>query len=265
MKIFIMALITLTSCQSNIPTGPYFGTGIKIGEVTQSQAIVWVRLTEAPLRVGNDAQMPIVKYKDPKTGKMIARKGRPDITPVVDFPDEYNIKTIQGATPGTQGKVRLKYKAKEEEAWIQREWQMVNPKAAFSTQFKLSNLSPGKEYELLVEAGPLKGSKISASMKGSFKTAPAKNVISDVNFIVTTGTSYYDVDSDTGYKIYPSSLKLDPEFFVHTGDIVYYDDLGKTADLARWHWDRMYSFPNNIEYHRQVPSYFIKDSYMMNL
>ena len=54
---------------------------------------------------------------------------------------------------------------------------------------------------------------------------------------------------------------MDPDFFVHTGDIVYYDDLGKTEDLALWHWDRMYSFPNNIEFHRQVASYFIKDDH----
>ncbi len=37
--------------------------------------------------------------------------------------------------------------------------------------------------------------------------------------------------------------------------------MGKTADLARWHWDRMYSFPDNIEFHRQVASYFIKDDH----
>src|SRR5680860_77840 len=233
MKILIIALISLISCQSNNPKGPYLGTGIKIGEVTQNEAIVWVRFTETPSRVGKIAPMPIVKYKDPGTGKMIERKGRPDITPEVDFPDGYNIKTIQGATPGSEGKVRLKYKARKEGKWIQTEWQTVNPEASFSTQFKLSNLSPGREYELSVETSPLRGTKTSASMKGSFKTSPAKNVAADVNFIVTTGTSYPDVDSSTGYQIYPSSLKLDPEFFVHTGDIVYYDDLGKTAALAR--------------------------------
>ncbi|MFD2790767.1 alkaline phosphatase D family protein [Arenibacter sp. H213] len=260
MKI-VLLFVALASCQSNVSKGPYFGTGIKIGEVTQSEAIVWVRLTEAPSRVGNNAPMPSVKYKDPETGAMLERKGRPDITPVVNFPEGYNIKTIQGATPGKQGKARLKYKVKGVGEWKQTAWQSVNPKASFSTQFGLSNLSAGKEYELLVEASSLEGSKISASMEGGFTTAPAKNVAANVNFIVTTGTAYSDVDSDTGYKIYPSSLKLDPEFFVHTGDIVYYDDLGKTEDLARWHWERMYSYPNNIEFHRQVSSYFIKDDH----
>lgn len=259
--ILIIILVVFVSWQTYDAKGPYFGTGIKIGEVTQSEAIIWVRLTETSERVGRDAPMPDVKYKDSVTGQPIERKGRPDLAPVVTFPKGYTIKTIQGATPGSEGKVRLKYKTKEEQEWTQMDWQTVNPEASFSTQFQLSNLSPGKEYELLVEASPLRGNKISASMKGRFKTAPAINVTADVNFIVTTGTSYPDVDSDSGYKIYPSSLILDPEFFVHTGDIVYYDNLGKTADLARWHWDRMYSYPNNIEYHRQVASYFMKDDH----
>ena len=259
--ILIIGFSSLFACNTQEPVGPYLATGIKIGEVTQNEAIVWVRLTKTPERVGNDAPMPNVKYKDPKTGKMIERKGRPNITPVVTYPDGYDINTIQGAVPGSEGKVRLKYKMKNEQEWSKMDWQTVHPDAAFSTQFMLKNLSAGKEYEILVEASQLKGEKISASMNGKFKTAPAKDLPANVNFIVTTGTSYPDVDSETGYKIYPSSLKLDPEFFVHTGDIVYYDGLAKTADLARWHWDRMYSYPNNIDFHRQVVSYFIKDDH----
>lgn len=75
--LLFLAFIFLSSCQSAQVDGPYFATGIKIGEVTQTEAIVWIRLTENPERIGNDAPMPDVKYKDPKTGKMIERKGRP--------------------------------------------------------------------------------------------------------------------------------------------------------------------------------------------
>jgi len=259
--ILILGLSTLFSCTPKEPTGPYLATGIKIGEVTQTEAIIWVRLTETPVRVDNDAPMPKFWYKNPETGEVTERRGRPNIKPTVEFPEGYNIKTIQGAVPGSEGKARLKYRIKGEKDWTQMDWQSVDPDRAHSTQFMLSDLSAGKEYEILVETSPLKGKRVSASIEGKFKTAPAKDVPAEVNFIVTTGTSYPDVDSETGYKIYPSSLKLDPEFFVHTGDIVYYDGMGKTADLARWHWDRMYSYPNNIEYHRKVASYFIKDDH----
>jgi len=243
--------------------GPFLATGIKIGEVTQTEAIVWVRLTQNPERVGHDALKPDVRYKNPETGEMEKRKGgrRPDITPVVTYPDGYNINNIEGAVPGIDGQVRLKYKIKDSKKWMKMNWEQVNPKQGFTYQFDLTNLEPGAEYAILVEAAPSNSRKVSSSLKGKFKTAPSTDTPSEVNFIVTTGTSYGDVDSEDGYKIYPSSLKLDPEFFVHTGDIVYYDGLAKTADLARWHWDRMYSYPNNIEYHRQVASYFIKDDH----
>lgn len=259
--LFLLVFCALNSCEQETINGPYFGTGIKIGEVTQTEAIVWARLTKDSVRVGNDALMPDVRYKDPKSGEMKPRNGRPNITPVVTYPEGYNLNNIQGATPGSKGRVRLKYKTKDQQEWTQLDWQPVDSARAFSHQFELSGLLAGTAYELLVEASPDGSEKISAKIDGEFKTAPAAHVPSDVNFIVTTGTSYGDVDSDNGYKLYPNSLKLNPEFFVHTGDIVYYDGLGKTADLARWHWDRMYSFSNNIEYHRQVPSYFIKDDH----
>lgn len=257
--LFILA-VALTACSQSAPEGPYFATGIKIGEVTQNQAIVWTRLTQNPVRVGNDAPLPEVKYKDPETGELKGRSGRPDVAPVVIYPEGYNIDNVQGAVPGREGMVNLKYRKSDQDEWKESGWQAVDPERSFTRQFLLEGLAPGTTYNLLAEASH-SGKKISATIEGKFTTAPAKDIPADVNFIVTTGTSYPDVDSDTGYKFYNSSLKLDPDFFVHTGDIVYYDGLGKTADMARWHWDRMYSYPNNIEYHRQVASYFIKDDH----
>lgn len=262
LRLTLLAFITLmliACCQTSVD-GPWLATGIKIGEVTQTEAIVWVRLTQNPQRVGNDAPMPDVNYKDPETGEMVERRGRPNVAPVVTYPEGYDINNVEGATPGSEGMVRLKYKEAGDEKWVTGDWHAVDPEATFTHQFMLSDLTPATRYELLVEASPT-GKKVSANIEGSFATAPSADMAAEVNFIVTTGTSYGDVDSDQGYKFYLSSLKLDPDFFVHTGDIVYYDGMGKTADMARWHWDRMYSYPNNIEYHRQVASYFIKDDH----
>ncbi len=258
--LFFVIVVILASCSQNNPKGPYFATGIKIGEVTQNEAIVWVRLTENPERVGNDAPMPDIKYKDPETGELKERSGRPDLEPVVTYPNGYNINNVQGATPGSEGMVNLKYRASDQEEWEETGWFAVDPEKSFTHQFFLDGLLPESAYDLLIEASP-SGKKVSAVIEGNFSTAPAKDVAAPVNFIVTTGTSYPDVDSDTGYKFYKSSLKLHPDFFVHTGDIIYYDGMAKTADMARWHWDRMYSYPNNIEFHRQVASYFIKDDH----
>jgi alkaline phosphatase D len=260
MRYFLYLIILVSSCQSPATEGPYFATGIKIGEVSQTEAIVWARLTKNTQRIGNDAPLPDVKYIDPETGDLKERVGRPDLVPVVHYPEGYTVNNIQGATPGSEGMVRIKYKPAGDENWIQGDWYGVDPEKSFTHQFQLSGLTAGEKYEILVEASS-NGKKVSASIEGKFKTPPPGDMSDEVNFIVTTGTAYDDVDSEAGYKIYPNSLKLDPEFFVHTGDIIYYDNMGKTADLARWHWDRMYSYPNNIDFHRQVTSYFIKDDH----
>ena len=241
--------------------GPYFATGIKIGEVTQNKALVWVRLTKNLQRIGNHAPTPSVAYLDMETGDTAEIKGRPDKTPIVTFSNGYDINNIEGAVPGMEGLVRLNYRKQGEENWKQTGWQAVDAGRSYSHQFEISGLSAGTEYLLNLEARPTSGGQVTASLEGRFKTAPKSDMPSEVNFIVTTGTSYGDVDTDAGYKFYQSALSLSPEFFVHTGDILYYDRLAKTKELALWHWDRMYSYPNNIEFHRQVPSYFIKDDH----
>ena len=260
-RISLLILVLWCACSPQDIEGPFFATGIKIGELTQTSAIVWVRLTKNSDRIGNEAPLVEVIYKDPESSQLISGTDRPDVPPIVIFPDGYDIHSIQGAVPGTSGKVRLKYKPKDDEDWIQIDWRTVDPEKDYTHQFHLTDLLAGGEYEILLEASSNKNNKVSASVEGKFKTPPSADVAAQVNFIVTTGTSYPDVDSESGYKLYPNALKLDPEFFVHTGDIIYYDALGKTADLARWHWDRMYSYPNNIEFHKQVASYFIKDDH----
>jgi alkaline phosphatase D len=59
-------------------------------------------------------------------------------------------------------------------------------------------------------------------------------------------------------------LKLQPDFFVHTGDIVYYDqDPPNVRNIAgaRYHWQRIYGLPSVREFHRRVSSYFMRDDH----
>jgi alkaline phosphatase D len=241
-----------------LPQGPYQATGIKIGEVTNSSAIVWTRLTKYPKRVGSEAPMPKVSYRDPATGSLAERRGsgRPDRVPVVEFPDGSTIETIEGAAAGAPGKIRVRYKVAEASEWKATDWRAVDPERDYTFQFKLTRLEPNTRYQLRAEtpAGNV--------VEGRFRTAPRDDQSERVVFTVSTGQAYPDQDAaGGGYRIYDSMLKLDPSFFVHTGDIVYYDRLAKTLPLARWHWARMYSLPTNIEFHRQVASYFIKDDH----
>ncbi|KPK43888.1 MAG: hypothetical protein AMJ65_04555 [Phycisphaerae bacterium SG8_4] len=238
--------------------GPYQATGIKIGEVTDNSAIVWTRLTRHPERVGSEAPMPKVSYRDPATGRLSERRGsgRPDAEPVVEFPDNSTIETIEGAAPGTLGKIRVRYRAAGASDWRGTDWCAVDPKRDYTHQFKLTGLQPNVQYQLRAET------PAGSVVEGRFKTAPPVDEAAPVVFTVSTGQAYPDQDAaGGGYKIYAAMLKLDLSFFVHTGDIVYYDRLAKSLPLARWHWARMYSLPTNVEFHRQVASYFIKDDH----
>jgi alkaline phosphatase D len=264
-----IVLTQLTGCKSENKTesvteidGPYFATGVKVGEVNQTEAIIWTRLTKASQRVSSDSPMPTISYKDTSTGEWKNKiKGRADMEVKVEYPEGFDVSNIEGAASGSEGEVQIKY-AIDGKQWKNTPWMKVDPSRDYSQQTSLSGLKAGSEYAFEVQARPVGSEVISATIKGKFKTAPPINEVKPVTFTVTTGTSYNDVDStDFGYKIYDQMLKLNPDFFVHTGDILYYDRQGKTFDLALWHWDRMYSLPANVNFHRQVSSYFIKDDH----
>jgi len=256
-------LFTIYGCTSGLSDGPYQATGIRIGEVTDNAAIVWTRLTHHPERVGLGAPMPEILYRDPNTSELIEKpKGRPNLATVVNFPDGSTIHTIEGAVPGASGKVRILYKIEGASDWHATKWEAVDPKSDYTHQFRLTNLKGNSRYQVRAEAKACFGWTKGQAVAGGFRTAPCAEQPERIVFTVSTGQAYPDQDAPGGgFKIYPAMLKLDPSFFAHTGDIIYYDKLAKTIDLARWHWQRTYSLPTNIEFHRQVTSYFIKDDH----
>ena len=145
----ITVLLLVVSCQRS--GGPCLATGIKIGKVTQHSAIIWVRLTQHPERVGNDAAMPTIKYRDPQSGELIDRKGRQDMTPVIMYPKGYSENTIQGAVPGRSGEVRVTFKPVQTQQWKQLDWQTVNPQKGYTHQFKLDSLKSGQSYDIRID------------------------------------------------------------------------------------------------------------------
>ena len=255
-------LFILCGCNSSFSKGPYQTTGIKIGEVTDNTAIVWTRLTRHPERIGLEAPMPIIRYRNTQTGELTEKpKGRLNASPIVNFPDGSSIDTIEGAVPGALGNVRVLYRTEETSKWKATKWQAVQSENDYTHQFKLTKLAPKTKYQVRVEAKTPSGKKEQA-VEGSFQTAQRSDQPERVAFMVSTGQAYPDQDAPGGgFKIYPAMLRLNPSFFVHTGDILYYDKLAKTLELARWHWQRMYSLLTNTEFHRQVVSYFIKDDH----
>lgn len=259
---FVVWALVLAGIPFARADGPYLATGIKIGEVTETTAIVWVRTTRDAARAGGDAPVPVVRYRDPESGKLrVIVEGHPDREPVVEFPRGATIDSIEGAVPGAPGEVRVLYRAEGASDWQQTDWAAADPDRDFTHQFALAGLQPATRYELRIETRSAEGSAGQA-LDGRFSTAPPRDVPARVVFAVTTGQEYNDQDAPGGgYRMYPAIRALDPQFFVHTGDILYYDKLAKSLPLARWHWARVYSLPTNVDFHRHVASYFIKDDH----
>jgi alkaline phosphatase D len=245
--------------------GPYQATGIKIGEVTDSLAIIWTRLTlkaernpaDGPMvRIVDAAQAGGAKQTDKAGGKKQAGKAKAAV-----YPPGVTVADIRDAAPGAAGEVRVLYKPADAAAWQETAWQAVDAERDYTRQFPLTGLKPKTPYQVKVESrGPGSGPP-GQTLDGEFHTAPVGGEPARVVFTVITGTAFPDKDRPDGYKIYPEMLKLAPDFFVHTGDIVYYDALAKDISLARYHWQRMYGLPTNVEFHRRVNSYFIKDDH----
>ncbi len=229
--------------------GPFQATGTRVGEVTDTTAIVWTRLTQAPVR--NNAG---VSFDKPKKGK--GAKEKQQAVPAVN--------EIEGACPAASGKARVRYGLKEDLSdALETPWMDVSAEKDGIHQFKLGALRPGSTYHYLSEtAGAHRVA--STSFKGKFHTAPKHRAPTELRFCVMTCQGYQDRDHADGHPIYPSMTALDPRFIVMTGDLVYYDSNPPRAvspALARLHWERMFSLPRLVEATRSTSTYWLKDDH----
>ena len=210
----------------------YQTNGIKIGEVTQDSAIIWTRLTKNPTANTNGEKF----RKVPKHAPQIP-KGK-------------SLSDMEGAVPGIAGSVRISWQNQGVEA-TRTEWLPVDEDRDFTRKVKIGDLLPGQSYEVRVESRSAKG-KAGQTIRGKFRTAPAPEMIAPIKFVVTSCQDYPRRDTPQGHQIYPNMLNLDPDFFIHTGDIEYYDKAMPWAtnrELARFKWNRLYGLPHLANFH----------------
>lgn len=244
-------LVSLALPAASVPAadGPHLATGVKVGEVTTDSAIVWVRLTR-------DAERKFPGVREP-------RKREPRMAEYT--PSETRVEDREGAAPGMPGEVRLKYAGGTKTTPNEpTEWITVAAATDFTHQFALKDLEPNGRYAVEIEVRPVGGNEPTASTTATFHTAAEPDVWQDVTFTVVTGQSYWDLDHEAGYHVYPAMQKLEPRFIVPTGDTVYLDSeapRARTVELARHHWHRMYSLPRHVEFHRHVPGYWEVDDH----
>lgn len=261
----LVPCLLLSGCLGQAPDGPHQATGFKIGEVTESSATIWTRLTRNAERNQSSMVRPPVRYIHPETGDLVDPPPWPatpaDWAPAVQLPDGISAEDLEGAVPGATGEIQVLYRPDGTDDWQSTGWQSIDAERDFTQQFQLSGLEPDTVYSIRTEGRRSGGDTASSSVDGHFQTAPRPDVPERVAFAAVTGQDYINKDLEDGFRIYREMLALNLDFFVHTGDILYYDSWAKNLELARWGWAQMFSLPTNFDFHRQVPSYFMKDDH----
>ncbi len=238
---------------------PFFGNGIKIGEVTADSTIIWLRLTERA-----EPQWDGLAWLG-----TTARKFDVGALGEKQFPTGASLADMEGSLMGIGGEVRVNWWPADRPASIrQTDWLSVDADRDFTRQTTLSDLQPNQAYDFKVESRSVRGTP-GQTIAGSFSTAPGADLSRPLQFVVATCQSWKTRDKGTaGLMIYDEMLARDPAFFVHLGDIVYYDKSSaggdvdaRTPALARFHWNRWYGCTDVIKFHQHVPSFFIKDDH----
>ncbi len=225
-RVGVLLALYLAGSVGNVhAAGPFLANGIKIGEVDQTSAIVWTRTTQ-------DQQASV---------------------------------SLENAAPGMSGEVRVTCRQNQSQQEVSvSAWSATDPRRDFTRQFSIMGLAPATSYELLVETRPPGGTEPTSRVQGRFRTAPAADSVAPVQFAVVTCQAIGSADcGDSGHSPYRLIPMLGADFFVHTGDIVYYDKVPLCKDVqhARWKWNRMYGFHFNRDFHSTISSYFMKDDH----
>lgn len=150
----------------------------------------------------------------------------------------------------------------------------------FIVRDELTDLQPNTVYFYRAIYGTTQAAT-QAGPACSFKTLPGAKVDTAVRFIVGSCMNYNkflhgrlgkaggpltatEEDKRLGYPAFATMKDLRPDFFVGTGDIVYYDNpfrVAKTVEQFRLCWHEQFRFPRMIEFFQSVPSYWSKDDH----
>ena len=238
MRIILFLFLTLSFFVEAVPLDTQAGMGIMVGELSDSLAHIQVRLSEANSFKGADGKI------------------------------EFRLKPVINGKVTTQT-----ITAKAEKDFIARasfQKLKANTKYICNTRIHTQN---GK-----VLIGPT----------ARFKTLPGKSSSEDVNFVVTTGMNYAkfyhfdkvrnakknqknllhekytDIDQHLGYPALETILSIKPDFFVGTGDNVYYDSPDKiatTVEEIRHKYHQQFSLQRFKDLYAEVPTYWEIDDH----
>lgn len=253
-----VALVLLAGAAAAQPAGDaadavFLASGVRVGEVGATSAVVWTRTTAEPQR---------------RSGQEIS--GRP----VVMLAPGVDVSSLEGAVPGAPGELRVVLRSAvpaDEAGGIATTgisgWHPTGTERDFTHQARFDDLTPNTRYLVTVEARPAVAeadAPATAIETATFRTAPASDQRLPVRFAAMTCQYYGRRDRPDGFRIYPSMAAGRPDFYLSIGDNVYYDNESPrttSLELARYHWQRMFTLPAIASFLRSVPGYWLKDDH----
>jgi alkaline phosphatase D len=191
---------------------------------------------------------------------------------------------VDGDVPGAAGVARFEvseqrdFKSSRKTGWLTAE-----ADTDYIVKARVTDLKPGTQYFYRVSFGP-NGKALQVGDVCSFRTLQTKDGTKDVSFVVVTGMNYMSfhygkpkkgkrtgiggyegADKDLGFPALATMLKIKPDFFVGTGDNVYYDshddrEATNITDMRR-KWHEQLVQPRFTELFRNVPTYWEKDDH----
>lgn len=139
---------------------------------------------------------------------------------------------------------------------------------------KIEGLKKSTRYYYRLEYGKNR-ENVKKSSVGSFKTLAGKTGVAPVSFVVVTGmnyskfhhekTGYKGDDKQLGYPALETIAAMSPDFFVGTGDNVYFDHpkQGRATELntMRQKYYEQFGQQRFIDLFATVPTYWEKDDH----
>ncbi|MCA9074842.1 MAG: sulfatase-like hydrolase/transferase [Planctomycetaceae bacterium] len=160
----------------------------------------------------------------------------------------------------------------------------------FIARAEFDDLQPGTKYRCETRIGVDEASLV-AGPTGRFRTLPGPDADAEVRFVVVTGMNYskfhgddhfdrkrHVIENNTelpapyagadrylGYPALESILKSDPDFFIGTGDNIYYDSpkepRAQTITEMRQKWHEQFVQPRYVQLFAAVPTFWEIDDH----
>ena len=180
--------------------------------------------------------------------------------------------TEDGDVPGRAGIARFEVSRSADFAGsFYTSWLRAEAASDYIVKVRVMDLDSGARYYYRLEWGPNESSTLLGETR-EFRTHPGSEAAAPSRFVVVTGMHYgrfresprgQEPDAPLGYPALVSILERSPDFFVGTGDNVYYDHMPEVQDVAgmRKKWHEQFVQQRYVDLFSNVPTYWEKDDH----